>query len=237
MEDLRKRFRKLLDETLIPDFCSNSARKMDLLGFRDANLAHLSEIDITDFLRGWEAQLLEPVGKGLYRTPQSGACEQFFWSGLKANSPRTFTLWIEPIIALGVLARMHLDLKWPRGLIGTQTKSNWAFDVFGYKSESDRNLLVACEVKKSCKEINGLINNMQSFGSQRPLAEEHLKSNEKNALKKVEALRKLKPDIFWAVGPSRCEKIFRVRYSKSDAIGFEPIPLEALIYDGGYSLQ
>jgi hypothetical protein len=108
MEDVTRRFMSLLEQTLIPDFCSKSTRNMNPSGF-SANLTRLSEIDMADFLRGWEAQLLRHIGKGLYRAPQSGASEQFFWSGLKANSPRTFTIWIEPIITLGVLARMCLD--------------------------------------------------------------------------------------------------------------------------------
>jgi hypothetical protein len=176
-KDVTRCFTNLLEQTLIPDFCSKSARHMKPSGFC-ANLTRLSEIDMADFLRGWKAQLLRHTGNGLYRAtaPQSGASEQFFWSGRKANAPRTFTIWIEPIITLGVLARTHLDLGWPKALIGTQSKHDWAFDVFGCKSENDPSLLIACEVKKSREEIDALIGYMQSFGRQPSLSGAHLKS-------------------------------------------------------------
>ncbi len=227
-EDVLRRFMNLLEQTLIPDFCSSSARNVKPSEFR-ANLTRLSEIDMADFLRGWEAQLLPHIGDGLYRAPQSGASEQFFSLGRKANAPRTFTLWIEPIITLGVLARMHLDFGWPKALIGNHTKGDWAFDVFGYRSESDPRLLIACEVKKSREEMDSLIGYMQSFGRQPSLSSVDLKSAGKNAFRKVKALRGHTPGIFWAVGPNRYEKVFSVQYSEGDVIDFEPISRQSLM--------
>jgi hypothetical protein len=226
--DVTRRFKTLLEQTLIPDFCSKSARNMKPSGF-NANLTRLSELDMADFLRGWDAQLLRHIGNGLYRAPQSGASEQFFWSGRKANVPRTFTISTESIIALSVLARMHLDFGWPKELIGTQSKRTWAFDVSGYKSESDLSPLMVCEVKKSSKEIDALIDYMQSLGRQPSLSGAYLKSAEKNAFMKVKALRAQTPSIFWAVGPNRYERVFWVHYSEGDVIEFDPITLKALM--------
>jgi hypothetical protein len=109
MEDVKTRFTNLLEQRLIPDYCSDSARGMNPAGFR-ANRTPISEIDMADFLRGWDAQLLVHVGNGQYRSPRGGAVELFFWEGRKANTPRTFTIWVEPIITLAVLARMHFFL-------------------------------------------------------------------------------------------------------------------------------
>ena len=236
MEDATKRFMDLLEHRLIPDFCSNRARNMNPSGFcANANLTNLSEIDKVDFLRGWDAQLLEHIDSGRYRSgPQSGAFEQFFWSGLKATTPRTFTIWIEPIIALGVLARMYLDFNWPKALIGTQTKRKWAFDVFGCKSEYDPSLLVACEVKKSRKEINTLIGDMELFGRQPSSLGEHLKGAKRNSYMKLKALREDKPRIFWAVGPDRYEKVFSILYLEDDVIEFTPKSTDALLYNASY---
>ena len=228
MEDVTKRFLDLLEQTLIPDFCSDSSRKLSPSGL-PAKLLHLSEIDMADFLRGWDAQLLRHIGNGLYRAPRSGASEQFFWSGRKANAPRTFTIWIELVITLAVLARMHFDFGWPKSLIATQSEGDWAFDVVGYKSEGGSSLLVACEVKKSRKEIDALVSHMQSFGHHPTLSGEQLKGTKRNALKKVTALRNHKPEIFWAVGPDRYEKFFSIQYREGDVIEFEPISCESLI--------
>jgi hypothetical protein len=230
MEDVTSRFRRLLEQTLIPDFCSKSARNMNPSDFRDKNLSLLSKIDMDDFLRGWEAQILKPTGGGLYKTDQGGASEQFFWSGRKANAPRTFTLWIEPIISLAVLALMHLDLGWPKTLVDTQSERDWAFDIFGCKSESNRSMFIACEVKKSRKEVDALISDMQSFGRQPSLSSEFLKGSKRNAFRKVKALRKHKPHIFWAVGPGRYEKVFSVQSSEDDVIEFDPISTQSLAW-------
>ena len=235
MEDVTRRFKNLLEQTLIPDFRSNKARDMNPLGFRPSP-THLSETDMADFLRGWDAQLFRHIGKGLYRAPRSNASEQFFWSGRKANTPRTFTIWIEPIITLAVLARMHLDFKWPKTLLGTQSKPAWAFDVLAYRSEfeSDRGLFIACEVKKCREDVDDLIRYMQLFGRQPALSSEHLKRAQKNAFMKVKGLRDDNPYIFWAVGPSRHEKVFLVQYSESGVVEFEPTSFQALIRKGDF---
>lgn len=227
MEDVRRRFMTLLEQTLIPDFCSQGTRKMNPSGFR-GSLTSLSDIDMADFLRGWEAQLLRPIGGGLYSASQGGASEQFFWSGSKAGMSRTFTISVEPVISLGVLARMHLDFGWPKKLIGTQTKPKWAFDVFGYKSECDQAILIACEVKKSRKEIDALIGDMRSFGRQPSLLGEHLKGAKRNAFMKVKALRDQTSRMFWAVGPARYEKVFSVQYLENGVVEFQADSTQAL---------
>ena len=226
MHDVETRFVTLLEETLIPHFCSKASRAVSPMGFR-GDAARVSEIDTLDFMRGWEARLLPHIGGGLYRATASGASEQFFWEGRKFTVPRTFTLWLEPIITLGVLARMHLDFGWPRELIGTQSKPDWAFDVIGRKSESDLNLRVAGEVKKSPREIDALIGHMQRFCHQ-SVSSEPSKKAERNAFRKVQALRYHRPDVFWAIGPNRYEKAFSVEYLACGAIDLTPVSLQAL---------
>jgi hypothetical protein len=236
MENTTARFATLLEQTLIPAFCSKSSRNLSPLGFR-GGFAQLPETDIADFLRGWEAELLTHIDNGLYRATHSGASEQFFWSGKKANTPRTFTLWIEPIITLGVLARMHLDFGWPKSLIASQSKRDWAFDAFALESEprndlknDDPRLLIACEVKKTRKEIDSLIDDMQWFGRYPSPTTTGLNSAKKNAFRKVKALRACRPSIFWAVGPGRYEKVFSVAYLGNDVVEFQPNSPQALGY-------
>jgi len=131
---------------------------------------------------------------------------------------------------------MYLDFRWPKTLIGTQSKPKWAFDVFGCKSKCDSYLIV-CEVKKSRKEIDALIDYMHSFGRQPSLSGEHLKGVKRaknNAFIKVKALRADKPSIFWAVGPDRYEKVFSVKYFDGDVIEFEPISTQALMHGASH---
>ncbi len=226
MDGVKKQFMDVLEQELIPSFCSRSDRNMTRKGFRCDNLKDLRDQDMLDFLRGWQENLFKHRGGGLYEAPQGGSQEQFFWSGLKANSPRTFSLWHEPVIALGVLARMHLDFRWPRELIGSQTKPAYAFDVFGCESDKNDQPLLVCEVKKSSKEIDALVAHMQEFGLKPALTKESLltsTSTAKNAWMKVTALRKNPAGMFWAVGPGRYERLFLVEYS-GDAVKFLPLP-------------
>ena len=69
---------------------------------------------------------------------------------------------------------------------------------------------------------------MQRFGRHPRLSSERLKSSEKNAFRKVNALRRYKPGIFWAVGPNRHEKVFSAYYSEDGVIEFESASLQAL---------
>jgi hypothetical protein len=118
-------------------------------------------------------------------------------------------------------------------MIGNQLEGGWAFDAVGYKSESDPSMLIACEVKKSRKEIDALISHMQSFGLQPPLSSEQLEQlnkTEKNAYRKVKALRERNASTFWAVGPERYEKVFSVDYREEEVIEFEPISSQALMH-------
>lgn len=69
---------------------------------------------------------------------------------------------------------MHFDFGWPKQLIGSQSKRDWAFDVLGRDVQSESSLRVAGEVKKSSREIDALIGHMQGCGQQAPTSSEPL---------------------------------------------------------------
>lgn len=211
MASVTQSFDKVLYQQLIPDFCSRASRNMSAESF-DKKSIKLSEADMNDFVRLWNANILIPLGEGLYRGSKSSASEQFFWSGNKKQSPRPFTLWIEPIITVAALARLHFDYEWPSNLIGTQSGDGWAFDAIAYSSEEDLIETVACEVKKTAVEIDNLIEFMKSFAQQPDRTEEGLKGASLNAFRKLHALRTRRPKIFWALGPDRYEMIFKPSY-------------------------
>ncbi|HZP09659.1 hypothetical protein [Methyloceanibacter sp.] len=203
---------RILNEFL-PTFCASRSYSVD--GFKkDWN--KVSEADATDFLRAFSVGLVEHHGRGLYRAKRSYAGEQFFWQGLKRKSPRPITLWVEPIITVAVLARLHFELGWPKELLGTQTRPAWAFDVATYLSTDAKLEYIACEVKKTSAEIGKLLELMDRFGKD-PLAAP-VARKELNAFRKVKALRSHRPRFFWAVGPGRSGHAFRVEYSEEDVI-------------------
>ena len=108
----RAEFDELLAERLIPDFCSDARRRADASGFV-AKSNNVTEDDAADFLRAWRAGLPVHKGRGQYIVGVGRVHEQFFSSGLKAVEQRSFTLWLEPIITMGSIARLHLDHGWP----------------------------------------------------------------------------------------------------------------------------
>jgi hypothetical protein len=108
----RSEFDELLADRLIPDFCSDQIRRADASGFvAKSNL--VTEEDAEDFLRGWHAGLPVHQGSGQYLVGVGRVHEQFFSSGRKAVEQRSFTLWVEPIVTMGAIARLHLDHGWP----------------------------------------------------------------------------------------------------------------------------
>lgn len=229
MQNPRDRFTDLLNNILIPQFCESKVSIFEPSGFRD-NSNKLSDSDLTDFLRGWESKLLIHIGSGRYRATRSGASEQFFWSGSKSNSPRTFTIWIEPIITLAALARIHLDFLWPKELIGTQSKNDWAFDLVCFKSERATDEFIACEIKKSRKELDNLIAHMKILGKNPDIAGDQLSGPAKNAFKKIHALRVRKPAVFWAVGPDRYESVFRLHFDENNHVELVPTTVQSIAY-------
>ena len=165
------------------------------------------------------------VERGLYRALKSSAGEQFFWSGSKHAAPRPFTLWLEPIITVAALGRLHWDHYWPIDLIGTQS-SDWAFDLVAYRRGS-MNEYIAGEVKKSEIELERLIDLMKRLGRS-PDAPVPKAGRERNAYKKVEALRSRKSPIFWAVGPAGYNHVFSVAYGADSIVELIPAGVEEL---------
>jgi hypothetical protein len=185
--------------------------------FVEASLK-VTKYDAEQFLRCWRGGLLEHLEGGIYRYRETGTNTQFFWSGSSKDQTRSFTLWMEPIITAGSIAKLHFDLNWPLNRIASQSRDN-AFDVVAYQQNSEAEE-IAGEVKKTERELDALIDLMKSFGadpsSPEPIGSKQQK--ERNAYKKVVGLRARKAPYFWAVGPVGVRKTFRVEYGVGDQL-------------------
>jgi hypothetical protein len=220
-------FEQLLHDTLIPDWVGASDRDMEIVSFAGSK-TKLSEFDAAEFMRAWNSGMLNHFERGRYRFRENGSLEQFFSSGLKAQSPRSFTLWLEPIIQVGSMARLHFDFGWPEDRIGTQSKDG-AFDVVAFRSNRDTEA-IAGEVKKTELEAERLIELMFAFGLD-PNATEPKSGSRRNAFKKVYALRQRRPPIFWTIGPDRYSKVYSVRYFPEGQVEFVAADKRVLRYD------
>jgi hypothetical protein len=224
MSDCRSAFEGVLYERLIPEFCGDSDRRCETSDFRGDSV-RISAQDASYFVMAWEAGLIEHQGRGLYRAAGSAASEQFFWTGPRASEPRWFSLWIEPVITVAALARLHFDFGWPKHLIGTQSV-DWAFDVVTFLP-GQANEFIAGEVKKTRSEVDHLIRLMAEFG-RNPRMEVPTSGKARNAYKKVAGLRARRAPMFWAIGPDGLSKAYRVRYHQRDVVELVPADDRAL---------
>lgn len=227
MDNWRAEFERVLDNELIPQFCADPGRQCDKSRFRRESI-RVAEIDARDFVRAWRGGLIKHQQRGLYRAPKSAASEQFFWTGPKLPVPRSFTLWLEPIITVASLARLHWDFGWPADLIGTQS-SDWAFDLVGFRSGSENEYL-AGEVKKSAAEIDQLVEFMRQFGRD-PSIGVPTSPKACNAYRKLAALRARRAPIFWAIGPGGISRPYRVEYAPEAMVNLVPADEDVLRFE------
>ncbi|OHV77998.1 hypothetical protein [Ensifer sp. LCM 4579] len=215
-------FKDLILNHLLPEFCNDPRRSYDLAGFRH-NFGQVDDVDADNFMKALDAGLVKLDGR-LYRAPRSCAGEQFFWEHKKALKLRPITIWIEPIITVATLWKLHFELGWPKELLGTQS-IDYAFDAAAYADADSKNEYIACEVKKTTQELDSLVRTMRKFAAL-PV-DAIVSEREKNAFKKIVGLRNRRAPLFWAVGPGGNSLAFKLSYSGDGLIAFD----EALIRD------
>lgn len=186
----------------------------------------VSERDASDMMRLIDAGCLIQTGRGNFTFARSSAKEALFWEGAKSRTPRCVTLWIEPVITLAALARLHFDYGWPIESLGSQSKK-WEFDVVAFETAASEAEAIAGEVKKSTKELDVLIGHLQNFAAS-GCTEEPSDGGAKNAFRKWIGLRDRKIPLFWAVGPDRHEFAFAMQYLDDGCAKMVNIPLHRL---------
>lgn len=221
----RSAFDELLFDTLIPAFCSDASRRMAIGGFvTKSNI--VTETDAADFLRAWHAGLPVHQGRGQYLVGAGRVKEQFFNSGLKAETERTFHLANESIITMAAIARLHFDHGWPIDCLAAQS-ADWAYDI---AVNVAGRAIIAGEVKKTRKEIDDLIQLMKQYGAN-PAADAPASGKTRNAFKKVASLRKSGSPMVWLVGPDNYDHVFEVAYGENGIMEFNPTTRCALAYE------
>ena len=227
-------FECILYNQLIPAFCDDPKRRCDISTFVAAS-NRVVEQDARDFVDAWNAGLIEHQGHGRYRAAQSAASEQFFWTGRNVPGVRSFTLWMEPVITVAALGRLHHRHQWPKHLIGTQS-ADWAFDVVTVLPDRQGES-IAGEVKKTRREVDQLIALMEHFGREPDFIEPTNSGKERNAYKKMAALRLRRAPIFWAVGPDGYNKVFRVAYNDDGSVNLAPSDDSALNFPASGNMK
>ena len=215
--------RRLQQDWLVP-FCQ--ARGYSREGFDGKAVHMLGPADAADFLEAVDKGLVSHQD-GIFSSAQSKAKEQIFWQGARDSVPRKVTLWIEPIITIAGLMRLHRDFLWPANQLGLQSKT-WAFDLVAYDVGLGDESLV-CEVKKTEREVDTLLKFMEQHINTSPEAELELKGPEQNAFKKVLGLRESASTVFWALGPNRYGYVFNVVRNQANSVSLQSTTESALL--------
>lgn len=215
---------RLSNEWLIP-FCNARGYTHD--GFDGNSIEKLSSIDAQDFMQTIDSGLVIH-DKGIFSAACSKAKEQLFWQGARSSIPRKVTLWLEPIITIAGLMRLHRDFGWDANRLGMQSQ-NWAFDLVGYHEDLTTELLV-CEVKKTEREVDKLLEMMEKHAGTPAEAESEFTGAERNAFKKVLALRQSKCFLFWALGPNRYGHVFKVKRNDDGSVNLHQISEPSLTF-------
>ena len=206
---------RLKSEWLLP-YCD--AKGYSDEGFDWNSIERLSPVDAADFMQAIDKGIVTHKD-GVFLAVQSKAKEWIFWEGRKDSSRRKITLWLEPIITVAGLMRLHHEHGWPGNQLGLQSK-NWAFDLVAYDLDLETER-IACEVKKSIQEIEAMLEFMELHRHTNADAVDCLVGPERNAFKKVIALRESPCQVFWALGPNRGGYVFNVSRTSSGAVCLE----------------
>lgn len=118
---------------------------------------------------------------------------------------------------------------WPAERLGAQS-ATYAFDFVGYQAD-ERTEQIVCEVKPSSKSIDLLLSTMTKHRCSPKEALSDCKAAERNALKKVIALRESASCTFWALGPDNYGYIFAVTRDINGEVILKPTNETALNFE------
>lgn len=223
-------FTDRLSNEWLPSYCKDSNRGYSVAGYK-ANSNKITAQDANDFLRALDNGVVVDSGGGRYRAPQSKANEVIFWEGLKTKTPRPITLWMEPVITIASVARLHLDYGWPMHCLGMQS-AKWEFDLTAFLPQNLKTEYIAGEVKKTVKELDVLLESLHSLCREEEVDAKILVPTCANAYKKFLGLLRSRAPLFWAIGPGHVSHLFEVSYPSESKVSLQEIPTERLTYPG-----
>lgn len=208
---IKAEFSRRISEEWLPTYCNDTRRKYSVEGYKPTSNKVTAQ-DARDFMRALDHGIVIDTGGGRFRMPQSRATEVIFWEGSNSTTPRPVTLWMEPVLTIAAIARLHLDYGWPVDCLGTQSEK-WEFDLMAFKPQDLRNEHIAGEVKKSSKELDELLIHLHTFSAEGGLDHCSASAARENAYQKWLGLHRCHAPLFWALGPDSDSRLFEVSYS------------------------
>jgi hypothetical protein len=218
--NVQEEFWHRLKQEWLPAYCNDPARNYDIAGFR-TDAKRVTDVDARDFMRALDHKVVTVDSGGRFRMPRSSVNEVIFWEHPAKVSPRPISLWIEPVITIAAIARLHLDYGWPVECLGMQSV-DWAFDFMAFKVDNLEHEFIAGEVKTTTRELDRFLAGLHECCA----AGDHDCANanpaRKNAHKKWLGLKRSRAQILWALGPDGQNKVFDVLSNKDRTIRLNP---------------
>ena len=87
----------------LPTYCIDAKRQYDPDGFKPESIKVTSD-DARDFMRVLDAGVVWDIGGCRFRAHRSSCRESLFWEGSKAKTPRSITLFMEPVVTIAWMA-------------------------------------------------------------------------------------------------------------------------------------
>ena len=212
----REFMRRVMGEWL-PAFCADSKRQYDPKVFKPEGKV-IADADARDFLRAVDSGVAFFAARQRLGMRHGRACEPMFTEGEKKIQPRPVYLWVETVLTVAAGARLHFEHGWPVDLLGMQPNKDSALDLAAYRPTDLINEFIAGEIKPTARELAALSKNLRKC-----CTGEHdeacIKDKAKrNAHRKYSALQARKPAIFWLVGPSPHNEVYRLSYPSEGII-------------------
>jgi hypothetical protein len=224
-----QRFAERVRTKWLPDYCLDSARRYDPVGFKEV-WSKLAEPDARDCMLAIDQGVVVDVKGGRWRAALSSADEVMFWEGRKDLPIRPITLWLEPVITIAAVGRLHARFGWPKEHLAMQPKG-WAMDFAAYAGGDLGRPRVFGEVKKSSAELKRLRRDLLSMsegGSKVMIST--------NSAKKWQAILDSKPATLWLLGPNEesylYTPVFRGNHCELRAVGFSALGAEVSAAEG-----
>jgi hypothetical protein len=227
MDEPVKAFRTRLCAEWLPSFVKPRP-ELSEEGFVEDSI-RICVYDASNFMRALDSGVVHDLGGGHYRCARSVASEQIFWEGLRATQPRRLTLWIEPVITIATIGRLHLDYLWPAACLCMQPKT-WALDFAVFPFADAPIAHIAGEVKKNVRELDRMIAYIKDFALRGEREQPAGPAPVINAFRKWRALRKDCPSLFWAVGPDNETRLFAMEYIGQDKAALHEVDPQRLQY-------
>ena len=216
-------FWRKITEELLPVYCNDAKRGYSIAGFKPTAKI-ISAQDARDFMRALDCKAVTDLGGCRYLTPIRGEMPQvLFWEGQKKIKPRPITLWVETLVTIAAMGRLHLDYGWPIECLQMQSV-NWEFDMVVFKQQEFKNEYIAGEVKSDKKKLDLLLENLHKCcrGDHDCNNSASSASRERyNAHQKWLGLCRSHASFFWALGPGGDSRVFKVYYSPDGIITLE----------------